>query len=137
MSDRVNREIEEILKKYDDSLPSRKPRKLRPGFADRLKARIRRLGYRLTALSGGQLMLAGVIAILFGYFFSAFLPDAVERTAIIGGVVVFVIGLAIAFVRNRRPARNEVRWRGRVIRLDDNHSLRSRMRGWFNRRDEY
>lgn len=136
MSGRIDREIEEILRKYENT-EDRRPRKLRPGFFDRVKSGFSDFGTRLRHVTGGQLMLAGLIAIVFAYMFSAFLPEAVHQWTLIAGAIVFAVGLVVAFIRNRRPASNEVRWRGRVIRMDDRGSFSTRVRGWFHRRDRY
>ena len=133
MGARLDHEIEEILEKYDKA-HDRSPVRLRTGRIARLKRRIAGLRPALPgmpSLQGSQLMLVGAIAVLFGYFFAAFLPDALQRWTIIVGAVVAIAGLVMAIFANRHPRTIEKRWRGQVIRYDD-HARGPR--GWFGKR---
>jgi hypothetical protein len=134
MGERLDREIEEILQKYERTHSDRRPVRLRTGLLWRLRRRIS--GFEPPRLRGSHLMLGGIIAVLFAFFFAAFLPDALQRWVMIGGFIVAAIGLLLAILANRRPATTEKRWRGQVIRLEDD-SLGARVRGWFGKRGGY
>jgi len=133
MGARLDREIEEILAKYDSS-DERRPLRLRTGRVARVKRRLAALRPSFPAVPAfqpSQLMLVGAIAVLFGYFFAAFLPDALQRWIIIVGAIVAIAGLALALIAKRGPRTIEKRWRGQVIRYEAHGRGR---RGWFGKR---
>jgi hypothetical protein len=114
MADRVEREIEEILKKIDDFVPDRgrqrrEPRKVSSGFSNAQGWFAR----RLAAISLNQVMLWSLVLFVAAFFLRG-IPGA--SWIMIGGLIVF----ATAFVLSLRApggARRgpEKRWRGQPI----------------------
>jgi hypothetical protein len=133
MPDRLEREIDEILRKVD-SLPEARKR-LRPGPWQRFKTSLagfaHSLSRSLTRLSVGHLMIVG-----FGLMVAALIVGGSFGTwGMIAGLVVLLTGFAISISRGRRPTtRSEpMRWRGRVIEMDE-PSLGERVRGLWRRK---
>ncbi len=133
MGERLDREIEEILINYEKHAKRRRRRTNR-GLWARFKTRLQRIQPPRNMTGSGQLMLAGLIAILFAFSFAAFMPQTLKQWILVAGVVLFALGLIIAIARGYRRPTPEMRWRGRVIRMEDQR-FRSRVRGWFHRRD--
>jgi hypothetical protein len=137
--DKVQREIEELLDRLDNFVPEerlaskiRKKRRAEtgPGFIER--------GWnRVSRISLGQAMLAGLAIILISWFFRAPLGSLASPLMVVG--ITLVIGAFILSVVNgdsRRTiagGRPEKRWRGQVIDYSE-PSTASRIRDWFRRR---
>jgi hypothetical protein len=137
--DKVQREIEELLDRLDNFVPEErlasKIRKKRreetgPGLIERGWKRVSRL-------SLGQAMLAGIALILISWIFRAPLGSLAGPVMVVG--IILVIGVFVLSIVNgdsRRTiagGRPEKRWRGQVIDYSE-PSTASRIRDWFRRR---
>ncbi len=113
MADRIEREIEDILRKIDDFVPDngrprRPPRKTNSGITNAQGW----LARRLSKVSLNQVMLWSMIIVFAAFFFRG-IPGA--SWVLIGGLIV----LATAFILSlrapsARPAQNR-RWRGEPV----------------------
>jgi len=131
VSDNIEREVEEILRKLDKFVPeegrlARARRRLGQAASDLWHTLLARLSH----ISLGQVMLASLILVVVAFLFRSASPT-LARWAIIGGLILFfsVFGLSLLGGRSRY----ERRWRGQVIDLSE-PSLGSRLRHWLQRR---
>jgi hypothetical protein len=140
-SDKVKREIEDLLNKLDNFVPedrlvskikSRRRAASGPSFVDRLWSRAKRL-------SLGHVMLAGVVLLLAGYL----APHALGsfRTPVLLLGLGLTIGAFVLTVMNGDSRRTiaggggstQKRWRGQVIDYSEPGPV-SRLRAWWRRR---
>ena len=143
-SDRVQREIEELLGKLDNFVPEdrlvSKIKKRRkdaegPNATERAWANMRRRFSRLTI---GHAMLLGVMLLLAGQFVPG-LFYGYSRWAILGGLVLTIgafILSAIGWDSRRTLAgggASEKRWRGQTISYSE-PTRPNRILDWFRRR---
>ncbi|MFQ5880271.1 MAG: hypothetical protein ACE5IZ_08880 [Dehalococcoidia bacterium] len=129
MSGKLQREIEEILSRYDKSGPRRKwwrrwPRRLRQALAEAWAG----LTFRLPRISLGQVMLLGILLLLIAFFFRSTTPYTVYA-----GLALFFGAFILSFRRSQ--ARPEVRWRGRPMDLSQ-PGVGDRIRQWWQRRGQ-
>lgn len=129
MSGRLQREIEEILSRYDKSAPRRRrwrrwPRRPRRALAESWGA----LAFRLRRLSLGQVMLLGILLLLIAFFFHSTTPYTVYA-----GLALFFGAFLLSFRRGQ--ARPEVRWRGHPMDLRQ-PGVGIRIRQWWQRRGQ-
>ncbi|MEX2225214.1 MAG: hypothetical protein WEB52_02045 [Dehalococcoidia bacterium] len=141
--DKVQREIEELLGKLDTFVPEeRLAAKIRnrrkdvrredsgPTFFERAKR-------RLSQISLGQLMLAGLALMLIGWLFDDAL-GAWSTWVTLGGlaltILAFVLSLMTGGARTTVGARHvQKSWRGQVIEYSE-PSRMDRIKEWFRRR---
>ncbi len=116
MADRIEREIEEILRKIDDFVPEtpksrRAARKVRPFAAAQTW-----LAARLAAISLNQVMMWSLIVVIASFFLRA-IPGA--GWLMIGALIVFVTAFALSLMTGGRGAHPsaEKRWRGQPLDL--------------------
>jgi VIT1/CCC1 family predicted Fe2+/Mn2+ transporter len=131
VSDKIEREVEEILRKLDKFVPEesrlvRARRRLGQATSDLARA----LLGRLSRISLGQIMLASLIVVVVAFFFRSASPT-LARWAIIVGLLLFFSVFVLSLLGGR--SRYEKRWRGQVIDLSE-PSLGSRLRNWLQRR---
>ena len=131
MSDKIEREVEEILRKLDKFVPeesrlARARRRLGQATSDLLHT----LLVRLSRISLGQVMLASLILVVVAFFFRAASP-VLARWVIIGGLILFFTAFVLSLLGGR--SRYERRWRGQAIDLSE-PSLGSRLRNWLQHR---
>jgi hypothetical protein len=131
VSDKIEREVEEILRKLDKFVPEesrlvRTRRRLGQATSDLAGA----LLGRLSRISLGQVMLASLVVVVVAFLFRSSSPT-LARWAIIGGLLLFFGAFVLSVVGGR--SRYEKRWRGQVIDLSE-PSLGSRLRNWLQRR---
>jgi hypothetical protein len=138
-SDKVQREIEELLDKLDNFVPEerlvskiRKRRKVEAG------PNIFERGWkRVTRISLGHAMLAGLALLLIGTFLRGPLGPAAGPVMILGiALAVGAFLLSVIGGDSRRTiagGRAEKRWRGQVIDYSE-PSAASRLKDWFLRR---
>jgi VIT1/CCC1 family predicted Fe2+/Mn2+ transporter len=132
VSDKIEREVEEILRKLDKFVPeesrlARARRRLGQAASDLLHTVLT----RLSRVSLGQVMLASLILVVVAFFFRSASPT-LARWAIIGGLILFFTSFILSLLGGR--SRYERRWRGQVIDLSE-PSLGSRLRSWLQRRN--
>ena len=120
MSERYQREIEEILEEAGDLVPARP----RFGFWRLIRAYIgQSLRGRRWPLSPGRVMLIAVSLLLAALVLRGALPGLVGPLAW-AGLLLFIVGYGLFFVK--RP-KDEKRWRGQVLE-SGGESLWTRLR---------
>jgi hypothetical protein len=148
MPDKVQREIEELLDKLDNFVPEER-------FASKMRARKRQeraarsgpspfeqFTRRLTRVTLGHVMLAGIALFLVAIIFDGPLGDAgrwVTIAALALTAAAFVLSIinrgsgSRTPVMKSRPGRVQKVWRGQVIEYDEPNTF-SRIRGIFRRK---
>jgi len=129
--DKIEREVEEILRKLDKFVPeegrlARARRRFGQATSDFLHA----LAVRSSRVSLGHVMLVSLLLVVVAFLFRSASPT-LARWIIIGGLVLFFSSFVLSLLGGR--SRYERRWRGQVIDLSE-PSLGSRLRHWFQRR---
>ena len=112
MSERYQREIEEILQQVGESAPTTEPRKAEK---DSLLTPISRFGRRIgnvVYLSSGRLMTIGIVLLLAAILVSIIFPGPLGPLAWLV-LILFVLVYALFFARP--GLKTEKRWRGRAI----------------------
>ena len=141
--DKVQREIEELLDKLDTFVPEerlaekiRKRRKQQqrvdsgPNFFERARRRV-------SQVSLGQLLLAGLALMLIGWLFDDALGSW-SRWVMYGGLLLTIVAFALSVIsggtRTTVGARHvQKRWRGQIIEYSETSRM-DRIREWFRRR---
>ena len=128
MSDKYQKEIEEILKRAEDVLPRERTRPSKREQGSSFSNPLDRLsGGRVLKISAGKLMLTSFALLLLALIVGATqLGFAVPL--VIAGLVLFVVAYALFFIRPN-PSSYEKRWRGRVI--EDSPSPLERLKRWL------
>lgn len=144
MSDKLERDVEEVLAGIEDFDWRRRER--RPGPLRRAAQRFgQRASRRLARLSPGHLMLVGSLLVIASFI----LPGQVRVWAIILGVVLFLIGIVWSARGGGRGRKGGARrgggepstrggyWRDRYISYDapPRNPLGGALGRWFRRRD--
>ena len=141
MSDKLERDVEEVLAGIEDFDWRRRER--RPGPLRRALQRFgQRTSQRLARLSPGHLMLVGSLLVIASFI----LPGQVRVWAIILGVVLFLIGIVWSARGGGRGGKREARggepttrggyWRDRYISYDaPPRNPFGPLGRWFRRRD--
>jgi VIT1/CCC1 family predicted Fe2+/Mn2+ transporter len=129
MSDRLRRDIDEILSKYE-KFPLREPlpRRLRRKASELTTAAGQLLATPLRYVTAGRLMLLGVILVLVAYFGLG--GGSATQAIIIAGLIIFALAFAVSL--RRRSPYVEQRWRGRPLDLQE-PSVGARLRAWWGR----
>ena len=129
MSDRMRRDIDEILSKYE-KFPLRDPlpRRLRRKASELTAAAGQLLAAPLRYVTAGRLMLLGLVLVLAAYF--GWGGASATKAVIIAGLVLFALAFAVSL--RRRPPHVEQRWRGRPLDLHE-PSVGARLRAWWGR----
>jgi hypothetical protein len=131
MSDRIQREIEELLAKLDTLPPPRKPllNRAREGIGrifDRLAG-----GVRLPSVSAGHVLLAGLVLVVIGWV--ALGGTDIAKFVIIAGIALFVGAFFVSLRRQSAPPQEKY-WRDRPIDLRRPSDQRSWWDRWRGRR---
>ena len=131
MSNKYEKEIEEILKQAEDVLPKDRSEPSTKEPSNPGSNPLRRLtGGRGLKISAGKLMLVSFALLLLAMILGA---SGVGKVVylVIAGLILFVIAYALFFVRpgGGSPSGYEKRWRGRVI--EDSPSLWDRLKRWL------
>ncbi len=153
MADRIEREIEEILRKLDvdedaaskaptkkgsgkEPIPISSRRKSRPGVSKRLE---NAFSLPSIPLSPSSIIIAGAALTLIGFVLTGFSGALIWVS--ISGIVLFIAGFLLSLVRRpnalRRSSPNapKPRWRGREIEYEnDSAGPLTRMRRIFRRK---
>ena len=109
MARRYEREIEDILKQAGEIGPG--PIRRRRGFLALLRSyAARALGGRTWSVTPGRVMLTAGALLLIGLLMPAFVQGSIWAPMAWAGLVLFIIGYAMFFIR---PRKTEKRWRGR------------------------
>ena len=133
MSDKLERDVEEVLAGIEDFDWRRRER--RPGPLRRAGQRFaRKLSERSARLSAGHLMLLGSLLVIVGFVLRG---NSLGMWAIILGVVLFLIGLVWSARggggRKSEPTTRGGYWRDRYISYDEPPG--NPLARWFRRRD--
>ena len=130
MSDRMRRDIDEILSKYE-KFPLREPvpRRLRRKASELTTAAGQLLAAPLRYVTAGRLMLLGLILVLAAYL--GWGGTSTTQAIIIAGLIVFALAFMVSL--RRRSPNVEQRWRGRPLDLHE-PSVGTRLRAWWGRR---
>ncbi|HZP56381.1 MAG TPA: hypothetical protein VFC53_02360 [Dehalococcoidia bacterium] len=141
--DRIHREIEELLDRLDNFVPEER-------FTEKMRLRRRRvalpspapivsrIGHRVSRVSLGQLMLAGLALMLASYFFRGPL-GAATMWVLVAGLLLSGIAFVLSLTRGYGGSSTlgghvEKRWRGQIIEYSSTPSAADRIRGWFRNR---
>jgi len=132
MSDRLQKEIEELLAKLE-TFPPRRPLRLRA--RDALVSPFRSVSYRLRDLrlphvSAGHLLLLAIAAIVIAYLAQPG-GESIARFVIVGGIILFIAAFVLSLRRQSQPP--EKRWRGQPLELS-RPGAGSRLRSWWGHR---
>ena len=112
MSQKYQREIEEILREAGEILPSKKRGRSKPIFWKLLWLYTRQsLGGKTWSVTPGRVMLIAISLLLLALIFSRIVPGIGGPLAL-AGLLLFIIGYGLFFVR---PPRIEKRWRGQPL----------------------
>lgn len=131
MSDKLERDVEEVLKGIEDFDWRRRER--RPGPLRRAARRFgHKLSERLAAFSSGHLMLVSSLFVIAGFILRVSGPG---KWAVIIGVILFLIGLVWTLRSGGGQAAGGPRggyWRDRYVSYDP--PPRNPLSRWFRRR---
>lgn len=129
MSERYQREIEEILDKIEE-LPLGRAKAKRRGFPRAVLAAVGRfLGGRGWGLSPGRIMLGSLVLLLVALLFRTSMPGMVAPIAW-AAVVLFILGYALFFINPHTSY--ERRWRGQTV--ENTPGRWERFRRWVRNR---
>ena len=118
MSERYKKEIEEILKQAGElGTGSGRPRRQRSLWGLVWLQVAQSVGGRTWSITPGRVMLAAVALLLGALIVQSFAPGIVGLL-FWAGLVLFIVGYAMFFVRSPRPPKQEKRWRGQSIEYD-------------------
>ncbi len=129
MADRIEREIEEILRKLDTFVPERSRRPVKR-VGEPLSAAQSWFAHRLASISLKQVMMWSLFVVIIAFFARA-VPGA--GWVMLGGIIVF----ATAFVLSRSTAsaapKNQQKWRGQALDLSG-PTWPNRLKAWVKGR---
>jgi len=137
MSDRLEREIEEILDKIEkfpapETRRARARRRVLRRIGGAIAERQRAVMRGLSRVSIGQVMLVAFLLILGSFFFRRF-NAVLMQWALYAGIVLFISSFAIlTFSRRGGGGTVQGQWRGREVRYrPGGPSLALRLRRWL------
>ena len=138
-SNRLEREIEEILGKIEQ-FPDARTRRRRSTnralqqFGAAVSDRLRGIVRELSRFSISQVMLLSFILILGSLFFRRTAP-AMMSWVLYAGIILFVSSFAISMFGGRGSSGGPAKWRGRTVQYQPSApSLSDRLRFWWNSR---
>ena len=141
MTDRLEREIEEILDKID-KFPSPESRRARARkqairrFGGAIAERQRAFASKLGRIQMSQVMLASFLLILGALFFRRLGPAS--QWMLYAGIILFVTSFAVLMLTRRSSpsgASSQERWRGRPVRpSQQSATLAERVQMWWRQR---
>lgn len=132
MSDWLERELDEILRRFDQHPVRRRRRPTRWRYVVAYLGRAQNwLVARLSRIGLGQLMIASFLIICTAYFFRWVNPSLM-RWVIIAGLLLFLTSFIFSLRRGSTPIQYERRWRGQRIDYGQ-PSLMDRVRAWLSR----
>lgn len=133
MPDRIEREIDEILRKIDD-FPSRRqpPRRIPGRFSRRVAALQKGMASRLARISVGQILVLSLALMLFSFFFRVALGGSWVYVLALG-LILFFTTFVLSF-RNGAGTGGEPYFRGRSRSYyTDERPVFTRLRDWWGR----
>ncbi len=118
MSERYQKEIEEILRQAGELAPTAEPAPKQIGFRRLAWLQLKQsMGGSALSFSPGRVMLAAVLLLLSALVLNAMLPGITAPLAW-AGLILFIVGYGLFFVRPMNLPKTEKRWRGEVIEGD-------------------
>ncbi len=131
MSDRLQKEVEELLAKLETFPPRRSPwARARDAVRRSFRAVGDALaGIRLPHVTVRNLLLLGVAVIIIAYVFNPGSPSF-TRGVIVAGIVIFLVAFVLSLVRQSQAP--EKRWRGEPMELGG-RGASGRLRSWWGR----
>ena len=134
MSERYQREIEEILQQVGESTPTKEPGKAEKNSMLAPFSRVGRGIGDLIYLSSRRLVTIGIALLLSAIFVSVIFPGLLGPIVWLG-LIVFILVYVLFFAKPSR--KTEKRWRGRTIDEPQSawrgESLRYRIQRWLKR----
>ncbi len=124
MSDKLWREVREILEQAERERPPLRRRLARPRLP-----RLRMPSISLPRPTFGQLLLVALAIIILGYVLGS-LGDMVGRVLVLGGLGTFALVFFLSLRRASQPP--EKRWRGQPLALDRSR-VRRRLLDWLGK----
>jgi hypothetical protein len=125
MADRIEKEIEEILRKIDNFVPERTRRPARKA-GQPLSSAQSWLAHRLARISLNQVMMWSLVGVLIAFV-------AHVGWLILASLFVFLAAFALSLLSGGRKARTEKRWRGEPLDLSG-PSWPNRIKAWIKGR---
>ena len=137
-SDRLEREIEEILGKIKQfpEVESRRKRARQQALSQigaAISNQQHAIARQLARISLSQVMLLSFLLILGSFFFRRVSP-LVMNWVLYAGIILFVSSFAILMFGRRRGGTIERNWRGRTIRYRSGPTLSQRLALWWSQR---
>jgi hypothetical protein len=141
--DKVQREIEELLDKLDTFVPEERlaakirNRRKEQRLAESGPSMFERATRRLSQVSLGQIMLAGLALMLIAWLFDDALGTW-QRWVMYGGLALTILAFGLSLItggaRTTVGARHvQKRWRGQIIEYSE-PSRMNRIKEWFRRK---
>ena len=131
MSDKYQKEIDDILRRAEEVIPKERsrPGRRQTGSPGAVPSWLGRLtGGRSLKISAGKLMIGSISLLLLALILGAATNISVVFL-VAAGLVLFVISYALFFVRPGGSSSYEKRWRGRVI--EEGPSPWDRLKRWL------
>ena len=132
MSNRYQREIEEILEQVNEDAPTGRQPKGRASRAQGARAtrQPRSRANPRAALTSRRLMLAGIVLIVSSLLFIGLVPS-LAGPAVWLGIFLLITGYVVYFTKPRRTV--ERRWRGEIIEDEPEPNGIERFWRWLTR----
>jgi hypothetical protein len=131
MADRIEREIEEILRKLDNFVPEKARRPARR-VGQPFVAAQGWLAHRIARISLNQVMMWALIVFIVTFFLRA-APGF--SWIMIGSLIVFATAFVLSRTGGRRAAESQKRWRGQPMNLSG-PSWPNRLKAWLKGRKQ-
>jgi hypothetical protein len=143
--ERMKREIEELLDQLDTFVPEERlaakirNRRTRQAVETATPSLWSRFTARLSRITLGQVMLAGLACLAIAYFFRGPLGGAATWVMLLG-LILTIGAFALSVIRGTGAGapvsgRVQKRWRGQIIEYSDpTPSAMDRVRAWWRRR---
>lgn len=136
-SDRLEREIEEILGKIEqfpvETRAARDRQRALHRAGDAISSRQHAFARELSRISISQVILLSFLMILGAFFFRAASPLVMDWL-MYAGIILFVSSFAIMMFGGGRRRRSQQTWRGRTIDVQSGPTLSQRLRRWWEGR---
>ena len=119
MPDRYKQEIEEILRQAGEVAPAERPAARRESLPKLVwRHFVESLGGKTWSISPGRVMLAAVALLLSALIVRAAVPGLVGPLAW-AGLILFIVGYGMFFVRGSKGPKVERRWRGQLLDAEE------------------
>ena len=132
MSEKYQREIEDILGQIDELPAARAQPKRRNFLRSAFGMMARAMAGRGNRISPGKILLTSLALVLVAALFKAVLPGIVVPVLLWTAVITFIVGYALFFINTSEPF--ERRWRGEPVN-EPPPTTWERMRRWLRGRD--